>query len=363
MITSKIIANGLLRAIGILVLISIGCYFIYTIQTVLYYIIIAFLTTLIANPVVEFFRKKLKFSNTIAITTTLILFILLMIGMLLLFVPLITSQSSNMSFLDSKNFQKSIQELYHQLDTTFKHYNINIDRIVSKSNVSSKINFSVVTDFINELINVLSSFGAGFASVLFIMFFMLKDKVYFIAIFKKLMPDDHEDKILASIEKTNTLLSRYFIGLLLQTLIIFVMYLIVLLIFGVENAFIIALISALLNIIPYLGPLISTALTTVLILLSGLGSNFQSEAIPTAIYVFIGFTIVQIIDNNVSNTVISSKSVNMHPLEVFIITIIGGLLMGIVGMIIAVPLLTVIKVVLKEFFPENQFIQLFTKGI
>lgn len=180
---------------------------------------------------------------------------------------------------------------------------------------------------------------------------------------KKILPDEHEDQILNSVAKINELLSRYFIGLLLQLFIIFIMYLIVLLIFGVSNALIIAFLCAILNIIPYIGPLISSVLAAILTMLSHIGGDFQSDTLPSTIYVLIGFFVVQMIDNNVSQPIIFSKSVNSHPLEIFLAILIGGFIFGITGMIIAVPLLTIIKVVLKEFFPENSFVKIFTKNI
>jgi predicted PurR-regulated permease PerM len=185
----------------------------------------------------------------------------------------------------------------------------------------------------------------------------------FIAGAKKLIPDSHEDQILNSFEKINHLLSRYFIGLLLQLFIVFILYLIVLLIFGIENAFVIAFLCAVLNIVPYVGPLIASVLAATLTMFSNLDQDFQTEILPITLYVMIGFWIVQIIDNNVSQPIIFSKSVSSHPLEIFLVILIVGFLFGIIGMIIAVPLYTILKVFGKEFFPENKIIQLLTKNI
>ena len=77
----------------------------------------------------------------------------------------------------------------------------------------------------------------------------------------------------------------------------------------------------------------------------------------------IGFWIVQIIDNNLSQPIIFSKSVSSHPLEIFLVILIAGFLFGILGMIVAVPLYTILKVFGKEFFPDNKIIQLLTKDI
>ena len=135
------------------------------------------------------------------------------------------------------------------------------------------------------------------------------------------------------------------------------------LIFGIPNALIIAFLCAVLNIIPYVGPLIASLLAALLTMLSNLGSDFQSQILPTTIYVLIGFWIVQIIDNNVSQPIIFSKSVSSHPLEIFLVILIAGFIFGILGMIVAVPLYTIVKVISKEFFPENQIVKLLTKDI
>jgi len=203
----------------------------------------------------------------------------------------------------------------------------------------------------------------GLVTVFFISFFFLKDKVQFIIGMKKILPDEHEEKILNSIEKTRLLLTRYFIGLLTQLTVVFLLYLVVLLIFGVENAIVIAFLCGLLNIIPYIGPFIASILAGILTMLSNIGSDFQSVILPTTIYVTIGFFIVQLIDNNVSSPIIFSKSVNSHPLEIFLVILIIGTLFGITGMIIAIPLYTTLKVIGKEFFPENKIIKVLTKNI
>jgi len=85
--------------------------------------------------------------------------------------------------------------------------------------------------------------------------------------------------------------------------------------------------------------------------------------LPTTIYVLIGFFVVQLIDNNINQPIIFSNSVKSHPLEIFLTILIGGFIFGIVGMIIAVPFYTILKVIGKEFLPENKIIKLFTKNI
>jgi predicted PurR-regulated permease PerM len=203
----------------------------------------------------------------------------------------------------------------------------------------------------------------GIASVFFITFFFLKDQRYFKEKAKMILPDQNEDKILNSVEKINQLLARYLTGLLIQLLVVFIMYFIVLLIFGNENALIIAFLCALLNVIPYIGPIIATVLAAILTLISNIGAHFSTEMLPVTIYVVIGFLIVQVIDNNVSQPIIFSKSVKSHPLEIFLVTLISGITFGIFGMVVAIPIYTSLKVIAKEFFPDNKIVAVLTENI
>jgi len=363
MITSRIIANGILRAISTIVLVALILYFLYQIQSVLIYLTVALILTLIGNPILDFFKRRLKFNHIFATITTLFLFILIIAGFIMMFIPLILSQGQNLSLLNTAEIEKSILQLLNQIAAFLESHQIDSAKMLKEANITSKINFNLIPNFLNVILGTISSFGMGLASVLFITFFFLKDRVIFIIGAKKLIPNSHEDQILNSLEKINHLLSRYFIGLLLQLFIVFLLYLIVLIVFGVPNAIVIAFLCAVLNIIPYIGPLIASFLAAILTMMSNLGSDFQTEILPTTIYVLIGFWIVQVIDNNLSQPIIFSKSVSSHPLEIFLVILIAGFLFGILGMIAAVPLYTIIKVIGKEFFPENKIIQLLTKDI
>ena len=75
------------------------------------------------------------------------------------------------------------------------------------------------------------------------------------------------------------------------------------------------------------------------------------------------YLMAQLIDNFISQPLIFSKTTKSHPLEIFLIIIIGGLLYGVVGMITAGPLYTALKVILKEFLSENKIVKSITKEV
>jgi predicted PurR-regulated permease PerM len=363
MIQSKIIGNGIVRGVLILTGIVLLLYVLYQIQSVLIYLIVSLILTLIGIPISAFARKRLKFNNIFATIFTLFIFVLLIAGFVMMFIPLLLDQGESLSILNIKSIETTIANLTDQTSVFLDNHNIDSAKVLKSSDLTSRLNLNFIPNFLNSILATVSSFGMGLASVLFITFFFLKDRLLFSRIVKSVMPTQHSDRIIHSLEKINQLLSRYFIGLLIQLSIVFILYLIVLLIFGINNAFIIAFLCAVLNIIPYVGPLIASVLAAILTMINNLGTDFQSEILPTTIYVLIGFWIVQIIDNNLSQPIIFSNSVNSHPLEIFLVILIAGFLFGIMGMIIAVPLFTILKVVGKEFLPGNKIVQILTKDI
>jgi|TARA_B110000208_G_scaffold124637_1_gene151976 predicted PurR-regulated permease PerM len=360
---SKLISNGILRAIAVLTAIVVLGYFLIMIQSVLIYIIIAAIIALIAKPMILFLRKKLKFPNTLAVISTMVLFVGLILGITGMFIPLVIEQGESLSLLKTKGLEENIGNLITQANEYFTSKNIDILSELQGADVFASL--KSIPNLLNSIVGALGSFSVGLFSVLFISFFFMKDSKMFKSALLTLMPKGTEDRFSHSLEKINDLLSRYFIGLVIQITILFVIYTIILLVIGVSNAVVIAFLCALLNIIPYVGPLISAFLMIVLTMTSGLGQDldFQAEILPKTVYVMIGFIIAQVVDNFASQPIIFSKTTKSHPLEIFLIIIIGGLLAGPLGMIIAVPSYTVLKVILKEFISDNKIVSSLTKDI
>ncbi|WP_295832161.1 AI-2E family transporter, partial [uncultured Winogradskyella sp.] len=314
-------------------------------------------------PLVLFLRRKLKFNNTIAVVVTMILFIGVFIGLVGLFIPLIAEQGQKLALLNTTDLEENVQNLYNQIINYFEFNNIDVEQSIKDSGLLSKIDFALIPDYLNKVVSGLGSFSIGLSSVLFITFFFLKDSKLFEEGIITFVPKDKEMRSKRSFNKIKDLLSRYFGGLLLQILILFIIYTVVLLIFGIDNAIVIAFLCALLNLIPYVGPLVSAFLMILLSMSSNLGESFSDVILPKTSYVMIGFAIAQVVDNFFSQPIIFSKSVKSHPLEIFLIIIIAGILFGIVGMIIAVPTYTAIKVILKEFLSEYKVVKKLTRGL
>ena len=358
---SKEISSGILRAITIILGVLALLYFFYKIQSVLSYIAIAAVVSLIARPIIRFLKRRLKFRNTLAVVTTMFFFIALLIGLVSMFIPLIQKQGENLALLNSNQFRDNIQTTINDLNAYFQERNINIFEQLKSLDLASQLN--KLPNIFNSVIGALGSIGIGILSVLFISFFLMKDKDLLNKGLHAIVPNRSEDRFAKSFSKIKDLLSRYFIGLIFQISILFIIYTIVLSIFGVENAFVIAILVAFLNLIPYVGPLIGGTLMLFLTMSSNIGQDFQTVILPTTIYVMIGFLIAQLFDAFVSQPFIFSKSVKSHPLEIFLSIMIFGLLFGILGMVVAVPTYTALKVILKEFLADNKIVQSLTKNL
>ena len=358
---SKIITNGILKALTIVVGILFLGSFLFAIRFVIIYIVIAGILSLVARPIIVFLRKRLKFPNTIAVIFTMFLMLGILSGLIGLFVPLVTEQGKSLSLLEVDQLQKNIQEIFNQTTTYFSSKGIDV--ISELKNLDFITQFKEIPNLLNAILGALGSLSVGLFSVLFISFFFMKDSQLLAKGLLTIIPNGTEKRFSKSLETINDLLSRYFIGLLFQITILFILYTLILLIFGIDNAIVIAFLCALLNLIPYIGPMIGAVIMFVLSMTGSIGQDFQSEIVSTSLWILFWYFIAQFIDNFLSQPLIFSKTTKSHPLEIFLIIIIGGILFGVVGMITAVPLYTALKVILKEFLADNKIVKSITKDI
>lgn len=360
---AKTISQGILRAIAIIIGILGILYFLKTISTVLIYILIAAVVSLIGRPVVRFLRNKLKFNQNLAAVSTMALLMAVLGVLIALVIPLLAQQGENLSLLDLKALRASGENLYREMSQYFGIENAVLLQNFNEGEVLSSLSLDQVPAFFNTVFGVLGNFSAGLFSVIFISFFFLKDSVLFENGILMFIPAAEQSKTKEAFFRIKELLSRYFLGLLFQILILFVIYSTVLAIFSIPNAMVIAFLCALLNLIPYVGPIVGGLLMMFLTMSSQLGASFNEVILPKTTYVMIGFIMGQLVDNFLSQPLIFSKSVKSHPLEIFLIILCGGLLMGVTGMVVAIPLYTAIKVVLKVFFAENSQVKSWTKNL
>ena len=345
----------------LIIMLLIGLYqVVVSIQSVIFYLLIAAVVSLIGRPIAQLL-KRVKFGNTLSSVTTIAILMAIFYGVVSLLLPVIFEQAKNLSLLNVNAFEATATRLINELSIYLLDYGIDLHSWVDRS--LAEVDYSFLPDAVNAVLNGLSGFTIGVFSVIFISFFFLRDSGLLEKMVMIFVADKNVERVEKSILSIKNLLSRYFIGLLVQITVLFVIYTLVLLIFGIPNALTIALVCALLNIIPFLGPIIGTVLIIFLTMTSNLDASFASVTLPKTVYVFIGFTIGQLIDNFLTQPYVFSTSVKSHPLEIFIVILVGGLLFGPLGMIIAVPSYTALKVIFKEFYAHNKIVKALTKNI
>ena len=357
--TSNTITQGILKAVGIIVGVVLLALSLYQLKNIIIYIVLAAILALIGGPMIQFFKKRLKFKNTWATITAIMIILVFFAGLISLFVPLLISQGKNLASIDFQALNDSIHRFLDDLLIS-----LGFDGLENNvNNIPELLNMQDVSTVLNGFIDVISNIGMGLFSVFFIAFFFMKDGTAITNSFLSLLKPSRLPKVQKTLEEIKTVLSRYFVGLFLQLSVVFILLTIVLLIFGVKDALIIAFLCSLINIIPYVGPMIGAVVISVLTISNFMDADLQSVILPKTIYVLLGFLFTQFIDNVFSQPIIFSNSMKSSPLEIFIVTLISGTLFGIVGMIVAIPAYTVLKVILKAIFPNNKFIQLLTAKI
>ena len=359
---SKIIAYGILRALGILAAIGVLFWFLYQIQSVIVFIVIAMVISLIGRPITRFLKQRLNFNDALAAICTILIVLFFISGIFALFVPIIIDQSNHISQINFEEVKHNINRLNVELSQSLGVDQVTLIEGLRQSDFIKNFDISVIPLFLNSLIGNLSSMLIGLFSVIFISFFFLKDSDLLLDSFLVFSNQGEETKFRHVFHKTKHLLSRYFIGIFLQLLILFVIYTILLFSFQIPNALAIALFCALLNVVPYIGPLVGGVVMLTFVVSGYFTADFESIILPKLVYIFIGYCIAQLIDNFINQPLIFGNSVKSHPLEIFLVIIIAGLLFGILGMVVAVPVYTALKVVAQEFLSEYKIVKKLTKN-
>ena len=233
----------------------------------------------------------------------------------------------------------------------------------AKENIISFINPRRIQNILGGMVGFLGNFIIGIFSILFISFFFLREQGLFKGMITNIVPDKFEVETEHAVEESSRLLVRYFIGIASQIIVITTLVSLLLSLFGIKNALLIGFFAALMNVIPYIGPILGATFAIIITFTSNLELSFYNELLPVIGKVMIVFVIMQLIDNFLIQPFIFGRSVKAHPLEIFLIVLVGAQLGGIIGMVLAIPVYTVLRVVAKVFLSEFKIIQKLTQSI
>lgn len=337
-------------------------------STVLIYLVISLVLFLIGNPLTSAIEKikfkGKKINDGIASFLTLVIIFGVFALFFVLILPPLIRQVSFMSELNFYDVLHGILNQYPSLDHLFSQLGSEETlKATINEQFNSVFNFGNVSSILNNLINYLSGFLGGLFCVSFITFFLLKDQYTVSRTIILLTPPKIEAEVKEILHTSKKMLSKYFIGLIIDIIIVGSLAGLSLWILGIKNALIIGFMAGLFNVIPYIGPMI-TLCFALFLGVSGCIELGQYDLIGAVITkIFITLISINILDALFFQPFIFSNTVKAHPLEIFLVVLMAGTLAGISGMVVAIPVYTLVRIVAKEFLTQFRFFKKITEKI
>ena len=352
------LAGYVIRLGGLAIILALCFYF----KNVLVYIVAAFVVSLIGRPIMQLLRKisikKRHLPDWLLAVLTIILIIAFLALIVTQMAPMVSNIIRDASALQNSSYFESnpIEKLNAWLIGLFPNLGRDFDiTSVVLVKLREVVDFGKVSGIVGSVASVVTSTFVALFSVVFISFFFLKDDTLFERIICALVPDRHEAQVGKTLNDIKQLLSRYFVGLIIEMFGVAVidflgLWLIARLDFSYAIG--IAFIAGLLNIIPYVGPLIGEFVGVVfgIVLKLGTGAGLDVNIWIFALIILAIMLTAQLIDNFIYQPLIYSTSIKAHPLEIFIVLLMAGHIGGAVGMLVAIPAYTVVRVIAIRFF-------------
>lgn len=305
-------------------------------QSILAPFFLAFLMAMLFLPAATFMERKLRFPRSISTMTSVFIMLIILGGLIYFF-------SSQLS-----DFSKDLPHLKEQFTTVFdslQHW------------VSKKFNVKVdeQVDYINQGVNkLLSSSGAilgftfgifstGFGFIIFFTLFFI-----FILNYRRLLNgfivtvfnERHKANVQEAVTEIRLMTKKYIFGLFLQVVIVSTLTTILLTVLGVKYAILLAVLTGLLNVIPYLGIFISLLISCFI--------AFATSSPSTCIYVAMGYIAVHAVDGNIVLPFVVGSKVKINALFSFLGILLGEHLWGIAGMFLCIPAIAIIKIICER---------------
>ena len=357
---------GYIIKLGGLAIVAALCWYF---SNVLIYIIAAFVVSLIGRPVMQLLRKAKIKGHPAPDWLLAVLTILIIFASLILIVtqisPLVSKIVKDASAIEASSYFESnpIDQFNLWLIGMFPNLGNDFDlSAIILGKTRELVDFSKVSGIVGSVASLVSSAFVGLFAVVFIAFFFLKEEGLFERIICALVPDKHELTLNKTLNEIKQLLSRYFVGLLIEMLGVALIDLLGLWLVArldFSYAIGIAFIAGILNVIPYVGPLIGATIGVVfsIILKLGTGAGLDVNIWIFALIIIIIMSAAQLIDNFIYQPLIYSTSIKAHPLEIFIVLLMAGHIAGPAGMLVAIPSYTVLRVIAIRFFYRYKPIQ------
>ena len=357
-------------AAGAVAVALIGTLLWYFSSTVIYILVSAVLA-IVGRPLVRLISRlkvgKWSVPRWLSAMITLVVMWVVLVGFCLLVVPLVVGKVSSLAALDLGSVLANIQEPLENIQHYLSNLAIMPEQTVSVSEIivgwlRKVVDYQTINTAFSSVVDITLTLVVAFFSVSFITFFFLKEDGLFYKMVTALFPSRYVDNVTRALDKITHLLSRYFTGLLFESLILMTVISVVLMLFGlaVEDACFIGVIMGVMNVVPYAGPVMG-GIASIFV---GIVAPIEGCTIGYTLAVIVGTLLtVKGIDDFVIQPTLYSERVNAHPLEGFLVILLAGAAGGILGMLFAIPSYTVLRVFAKEFFSQYTLVKNLTKDI
>ncbi|OGE80950.1 MAG: hypothetical protein A2826_00285 [Candidatus Doudnabacteria bacterium RIFCSPHIGHO2_01_FULL_43_23] len=325
----NIATSAVIKVVGVL----LALYFFFLIRDVILLLVVSMILASALTPLVESLYLRVRFPRALTVGLVYLLFIGLVALILILLVPRLASELVELGG-SIEIFRADFQNEGSRLGTLFSQFGLA---------ESLRTLGASVAQFTSTLFEKsLGFFGSIFSviSVLVISFYLVAQQNALKDFVKSLAPKNYHDRINNVVQKVQQKLGRWLIGQISLMAVIFILTFIGLTILGVENALVLALFAGLLEIVPYLGPFLALIPAVIL-------AFIQSPIL--GLLVLILYVVIQQLENYLLVPRIIGKSIGANPLVVLIALLIGFRIAGILGMLIAAPLVAVITVILEDY--------------
>jgi predicted PurR-regulated permease PerM len=362
--------RNILIFLGVLLLLACFWYF----RSIVVYILISGVLSIMGRPLVDLFcrirLRKWFFPRSLSALITLLIIWGMIIMFFYIFVPLVTTQINYFSTIDSDKIVQAVQGPINKIEGIFRAFNKDISKDLSvqdfiRSKIAGVLNINTIQNFLGSLVGILGNLIIAIFSITFITFFFLKDQQLFFESILMWVPDKYVDNVTRALYSIKRLLTRYFIGIVIQSTCIMILITVGMTFAGIdfEQALVMGLILGILNVIPYVGPWIGLMIAIIMGVASHINQDFTLVVIPLVSYMILVEAITHLIDNIVFQPVIFSNSVKAHPLEIFVVVLASGFAAGIPGMIFGIPAYTVLRVFAREFFYNLKAVKKITSSL
>ena len=351
--------NSFKRFLLIFVVLAVFCAMLWYFTDIFVYMFIALILAIIGSPLVRLLQRihigKRHLPDSVAAGITLTAIVAVFAFLINMLIPLVSYEIRQLQNIDFTALMDSLEKTCRQVDRWLKHKhlvsrNFNLAKLLT-NRIGEFVSSLHVSTIFGDIIGVVGSVFICIFSVLFMTFFALKDDSVFWTMIKKYIPTSLRVNFDNILSETKQQLRRYFTGVFLEMVFVGVLDGLICFALGVPNALLIGVIGGLLNIVPYVGPLIACGSSVAIGVYSTLTTGDAAVA-PVVIKVIATFLAVKGIDDFILQPNIYGKSVNAHPLEIFIVILIAGKVGGVWGMLFGVPAYTVLRIVVKEFFSQ-----------